>query len=91
MLWPLTLLPTAMVACATTAAALLSLASAHRMRALSHSAALSGNRAAIDATARRVRRAWHRHLTYALPVVGVGMALLITQAASFLVVAFRLG
>jgi hypothetical protein len=84
MMWPLSLPAVAVVAVVTLAASSWSAVRAHRMRVLTQGAVLSGDRAAMVATERRVRRAWRQHCTYALPTVAVGMALLTTQAVATL-------
>lgn len=89
MVWPLSFPAVAVVAAVTLAASSWSAVRARRMRILAQGAVLSGNRAAMDATERRVRRAWQQHVTFALPTVGVGVALLTTQTVACLVVAMR--
>lgn len=85
MVWPLSFPAVAVVAVVTLAASSLSAIRAHRMRVLTRGAVMSGNRDAMVATERRVRRAYRQHLTYALPTVLIGMALLTTQAVACLV------
>jgi len=87
MMWPLSFPAVAVVAVVTLAASSLSALRAYRMRVLTEGALLSGNPAAVAATERRVRRARHQHLTYAVPVVLIGIALLATQAVATFVMA----
>lgn len=87
MVWPLSFPAVVAVTVVTLTAVAVSAARARKMRALTHGAVMSGNRDAIAATERRVRRFWHRHLTYGLPTVLVGMALLTTQAIANVLVA----
>lgn len=87
MLWPLPFPALAAVTAVTLTAVAVSAVRARKMRTLTHGAVMSGNPDAIAATERRVRRFWHRHLTYGLPTALVGMALLTTQAIANVIVA----
>jgi hypothetical protein len=87
MMWPLSPATVTVVAAVTLGVSFLADVRARRVRALTHGAALSGNRSAVAATERRARRVWRQHCTYALPTVAIGMALLTTHAVACLAVA----
>jgi len=87
MVWPLPAPLALAVVAVTVGASSLCAARARKMRSLAAGAVMSGNPDAIAATERRVRRSWRRFLTYGLPTVLIGMALLTTQSIAYLAVA----